>query len=150
MRLDPILARVLRAIAQNRTPGFNFPGYFLELSYDRIAPGEAIASLDTGKHNVDSTGQMHVGALALLADMALASALRGTVGAAARLATVTLQMQLTGAPRTGRLAAKAAFDGFLEGCSGKQGMSRAEIRGGRRLVAHASGTFMVVGGPKAT
>src|SRR5688572_24186333 len=122
MRLDPILARVLRAIAQNRTPGFNFPGYFLELSYDRIAPGEATASLDTGAHNVDASGQMDVGALALLADMALASAMRGTVGASARLATVTLQLQLTGAPRTGRLSAKTAFDGFLENASGRQGM----------------------------
>jgi acyl-coenzyme A thioesterase PaaI-like protein len=150
MRLDPILARVLRAIALNRTPGFNFPGWFLELSYDRVGKDTAVASLEAGAHNVDATGQMDIGALALLADMALASALRGTVGASARLATVTMQLQLTGAPRTGRLTASAAFDGFIEGTKGEQGMSRAEIRSGRRLVGHASGAFMVLGGHKAT
>jgi acyl-coenzyme A thioesterase PaaI-like protein len=150
MRLDPILARVLRAIALNRTPGFNFPGYFLELSYDRVAAGAATASLDTGPHNVDASGQVDIGAFSLLADMALASAMRGTVGASARLATVTLQLQLTGARRTGRLTAAAQFDGFLEGVRGRQGLSRAEVRAGRKLLAHASGTFMVLGGPQAT
>jgi acyl-coenzyme A thioesterase PaaI-like protein len=150
MRLDPILARVLRAIALNRTPGFNFPGWFLELSYDRVSKEAAVASLDTGSHNVDGTGQMDLGAVALLADMALASALRGTVGASARLATVTMQLQLTGAPRNGRLTASAGFEGFLEGARGQQGLSRAEIRSGRKLVAHASGAFMVLGGHKST
>ena len=150
MRLDPILARVLRAIALNRTPGFNFPGWFLELSYDRVGKDTAVASLETGAHDVDATGQMDIGALALLADMALASALRGSVGASARLATVTMQLQLTGVPRTGRITASAAFEGFLEGAKGRQGLSRAEIRSGRKLVAHASGAFMVLGGPRAT
>ena len=148
MRLDPILARVLRAIALNRTPGFNFPGWFLEMSYDRVGKADVVASLDTGAHNVDATGQMDIGALALLADMALASALRGTVGASARLATVTMQLQLTGAPRVGRLTASAAFEGFVEGVKGQQGMSRADVRAGRKLVAHASGAFMLLGGHK--
>jgi acyl-coenzyme A thioesterase PaaI-like protein len=150
MRLDPILARVLRAIALNRTPGFNFPGWFLEMSYDRVAAGAAVASLDTGPHNVDASGQMDIGAFALLADMTLASALRATVGVTTRLATVTLQLQLTGVPRTGRLTASAASEGFLEGARGKQGLSRAEVRAGRKLVAHASGAFMVLGVQKAT
>ena len=141
---------MLRAIALSRTPGFNFPGWFMELSYDRVSKDAATASLDTGAHNEDGSGQMDLGALALLADMALASALRGTVGASARLATVTMQLQLTGAPRTGRLTASAAFEGFLEGARGRQGLSRAEIRSGRKLVAHASGAFMVLGGHKAT
>lgn len=150
MRLDPVLARVLRAIALNRTPGFNFPGYFLEMSYDRVGPGVAAASLDPGPHNVDASGQMDIGAVSLLADMTLASAMRGTVGVSARLATVTLQLQLTGAPRKGRLSASASFDGFIDGARGRQGLSRAEIRAGRKLVGHASGAFMVLGGPRAT
>jgi acyl-coenzyme A thioesterase PaaI-like protein len=150
MRLDPILARVLRAIALNRTPGFNFPGYFLEMSYDRVAPGVATASIETGRHNEDGSGQMDIGAVSLLADMALSSAMRSTVGVSARLATVTMQLQLTGARRTGRLTAAASFDGFLEGARGRQGLSRAELRAGRKLIGHASGAFMVLGGPRAT
>jgi acyl-coenzyme A thioesterase PaaI-like protein len=115
-----------------------------------VAPGAAAASIDTGPHNVDGSGQADVGAIALLADMALASAMRSTVGVSARLATVTLQLQLTGARRAGRLTASATFDGFLEGARGRQGLSRAELRAGRRRVGHASGTFMVLGGPRAT
>ncbi|HEX5128752.1 MAG TPA: hypothetical protein VFV90_03345 [Usitatibacter sp.] len=144
MRLDPVLARVLRAIELNRTPGFNFPGWFLEMSYERVTKDSAVASLDAGTHNVDASGQMELGAVALLADMTLASALRGSVGVTARLATVTMQLQLTGAPRTGRLTASAAFEGFVEGARGKQGLSRGEVRAGRKLVAHASGAFMVL------
>lgn len=148
--MDPILARVLRAIGLNRTPGFNFPGYFLELSYDRVAARRAVASLETGPHNTDASGEMGIGPLALLADMALASSLRAAVGASARLATVAMHVQLTGAPRVGRLTAESSFDGFLAGPQGRQGLARAGIRGGRKLVATASGTFMVIGRPDAT
>lgn len=150
MRLDPILARVLRAIALNRTPGFNFPGYFLELSYDRVAAGAASASLDAGPHNTDASGQVDIGAVALLADMSLASAMRGEVGVSARLATVTMELHMTGARRTGRLHAASSFDGFVNGVRGRQGASRVEIRSARKLVAHGSGTFMVLGGRDAT
>lgn len=93
---------------------------------------------------------MELGALALLADMTLAAALRGTVGASARLATVTLDLRLTGAPRTGRLRARSSFDGFVEDVRGRQGLARVEIRAARRLVAHGAASFMVLGGPAAT
>ena len=150
MRLDPILARVLRAIALNRTPGFNFPGYFLELSYDRVDESAAVATLDTGRQSADASGQMAIGPLALLADMTLATALRAQVGAGARIATVSMSLQLTGARREGRLRARSAFDGFVQGVQGKQGMSRVEIRSGKKVVCLGSGTFMMIGGPKAT
>jgi acyl-coenzyme A thioesterase PaaI-like protein len=150
LRLDPILARVLRAVALNRTPGFNFPGYFLDVSYDRAAAGKAVVTLDTGPHNVDASGEMGIGAFAVLADMALASCLRSEVGITARLATVAMQLQLTGVRREGRLTARSSFDGFLQGLSGRQGASRVEIHAGKKMVAHGSGTFMAIGGPKAT
>ena len=150
MRLDPVLARVLRAIALNRTPGFNFPGYFLELSYDRVEESAVVATLDTGPHSADASGQMSIGPLALLADMALATSLRAHVGAGARIATVSMHLQLTGARREGRLRAKSQFDGFVEGVQGKQGMSRVEIRGGKKPVCLGTATFMVIGGPNAT
>jgi len=108
-------ARTLRAIALQRTPGFNFPGHFLELAFDDVGSGFARLSLDAGDWNTDRDGQMNLGPLALLADIALATSVRGAVGAGARLATVTLNVQLTGAPRTGRLEASAHFDGFVAG-----------------------------------
>src|SRR5690349_10626532 len=108
---DPV-ALTLRALALARTPGFNFPGHFLRLAFDRVAAGRTRLSLDTGPHCADADGQMDLGPFALLADIALASSLRSEVGAGSRLATVSLSIQLTGAPRVGRLAATARLDGF--------------------------------------
>lgn len=145
-----ILARVRRAIALNRTPGFNFPGHFLELSYERVSRGRAAAALETGEHNADADGQMSLGPFALLADMALASSMRAEVGARARTATVAMSLQFTGAPRTGRITARAGFDGFVDGVPERHGLTRVELRSGRSLVATGSGTFIVLGPPDAT
>ena len=141
---------MLRALALSRTPGFNFPGHFLRLSYDRVATERSRASLDNGAHCADADGQMSIGPLALLADMALAASFRGAVGPAARVATVSMSLQLTGAPRVGRLVADSWLDGFVAGAAEKQGLARVEIRSGRTAVATGSGTFMVIGKPNAT
>src|SRR4051812_4285443 len=109
---DPI-ARVLRAIALSRTPGFNFPGHFLRLAYEIVSKNESRLALDAGPHCTDADGQVNIGPLALLADMALAASFRGAVGATARVATVSMGIDLTGAPRTGRLVAVGKFDGFV-------------------------------------
>lgn len=146
---DPLVERVLGAIALNRTPGFNLPGYFLDISYDRVAKSRAVAALDAGPHSADADGQLNIGPLALLADMTLASCLRASVGPSARLATVSMNLQLTGAPRKGRVVAEASFDGFVARGAEQQGLSRVEIRSGKKLVATGSGAFMVLGA-KAT
>ena len=140
---------MLAAIAANRTPGFNFPGHFLELSYERVARGEALVSLEAGAHCADADGQVNVGALALLADMALASSMRSAVGASARLATVSMSLQFTGAPRVGTLRAEARLDGFLADVPEKQGLARVEVRSGRTLVCSGSGAFMLLPQPTA-
>jgi acyl-coenzyme A thioesterase PaaI-like protein len=149
MGSDPIFL-VLRALALSRTPGFNFPGHFLKLSYDRVSPERSRASLDTTACCADPDGQMNIGPLALLADMALAASFRGAVGASARVATVSMSLQLTGAQRTGRLVADSWLDGFVEGAAEKQGLARVEIRSGRKLVCTGHGAFMVIGKPNAT
>ena len=146
---DTIIRRVLAAIAANRAPGFNFPGHFLELSYERVARGRALVAMGVGPHCADADGQVNVGALALLADMALASSMRSAVGASARLATVSMTLQFTGERRVGTLKADAALDGFLAGAAEKQGLARVEVRSGRKLVCTGSGTFMLLPQPTA-
>src|SRR4051812_19610774 len=90
---DPV-SLALRALALNRTPGFNFPGHFLRLAYERVAADDAHVTLDTAPQCADRDGQMDVGPFALLADMALAASFRGAVGAGARVATVSMGLQL--------------------------------------------------------
>ena len=49
---ERIRRRVLRAIALNRTPGFHFPGNFIDLSFDRVARSESTrVSYETGDQN---------------------------------------------------------------------------------------------------
>lgn len=146
---DP-LRLVLRAAALNRTPGFNFPGHFLALAYERVDPERSVVTLDTGPHCEDRDGQMNIGPLALLADMGLAACFRGAVGPSARVATVAMSLQFTGAPRVGRLVATAGLDGFVLHTPERQGLARVEIRSGTELVCSGSGAFMVIGKPDAT
>lgn len=136
---------MLRAIALHRTPGFNFPGHFLDLSYDKVTRDGARLSLVTGPHCADADGQMNIGAVALLADMALASSLRDAVGASARLATVSMSLQFSGAPRLGTIRADASFDGFVAGTSEHQGLARVRVTSGRKVVCTGSGAFMLLG-----
>lgn len=146
---DTIFRRVLAAIAANRTPGFNFPGHFLELSYERVARGRSLVSMEAGAHCTDARGQVNIGALALLADMALASSMRSAVGTSARLATVSMSLQFTGEEHAGTLKADARLDGFLAGATGRQGIARVEVRGGGKLACSGSGTFMQLSHPTA-
>lgn len=146
---DPI-ASVLRAIALSRTPGFNFPGHYLRLAYEDAKENEARLALDATPLSTGADGQMSLGPLALLADMALAASFRGAVGATARVATVSMGLQLTGAPRKGRLVATAHLDGLLERSREQQGLARVEVRSDDKLVATGHGAFIRIGTANAT
>ncbi len=148
--LPPELAQVLKGLALNRTPGWNFPGNFLELSFDEIGPDAARLSIEPGPHCLDGDGQMSLGAIGVLADIGMAAAMRHRVGMATRMATVAMSVQFTGAPRTGRLEARGRFDGFVQGAAGRQGLGRAEIHGDAGLVCTTTGTFMALGNRDVT
>jgi acyl-coenzyme A thioesterase PaaI-like protein len=147
---EPELRQVLKGLALNRQPGWNFPGNFLELSFDEVGPDTARLTLAPGPHCMDADGQMDLGALGVLADIGMAATMRQQVGLATRMATVAMHLQLTGAPRIGPLQALGSFDGFVTGLAGQQGLARAEIRSHDQLVGIASGTFMALGNREGT
>jgi acyl-coenzyme A thioesterase PaaI-like protein len=146
----PELRQVLLGLALNRTPGWNFPGNFLDLSFDEIGADAARLSLEPGPHCIDAGGEVSLGALGVLADIGLAAGMRHQVGLDTRMATVNMALQLTGAPRVGRLESFGRFDGFIDAASGRQGLARSEIRAGGRLIATATGTFMALGNREGT
>lgn len=139
--------RVLRGLALNREPGFHFAGNFLGVSFDAITPAESRVSLEPGPHCKESDGQVNLGAVALLADIALAGAIRGHLTPEQRLATVSMHLQFTGAPLRGHLEATGYFEGFLAGGSGRQGLSRVAVMSGGRKVLYGSGAFMALDPP---
>lgn len=137
-----IRERVLRAIALNREPGFHFVGNFAEVSFERTASEESGVTLEAGPHCVDPDGQVNLGLVAMLADMALAASIRANVHPGTRLATVSLSLQFTGARLEGPLEAVAEFQGFLGTGETRQGLARARLHGAGGAVAIAQGAFV--------
>jgi len=134
--------RLLRAIALNREPGFHFIGNFAEVSFERTASEESRVTLAAGPHCVDPDGQVNLGLVAMLADMALAASIRANVHPGTRLATVSMSLQFTGARLEGPLESVAEFQGFLGAGDTRQGLSRARLYGPGGAVAIAQGAFV--------
>jgi acyl-coenzyme A thioesterase PaaI-like protein len=145
---DRIRSRVLRGLALNRTPGFHFPGNFLDVSFDRFSRKGVRLSLDPGPWSADETGQTDLGALAILADLALGASIRARLSRETRVATVSLSLQFTGAPRRGRLAARGEFQGFFEHSAGRLGLSRVSVAGRAGQICYGTGSFMALAPPK--
>lgn len=146
-RRDAIRRRVLRGIALNRTPGLHFPGNFLDISFDQVDRNRSRLSFDPGPWCTGADGQADFAALALLADLALAACVRARLRRDARLATVSLHLQFTGAPRRGRLSAAGEFQEFFHAGAGRLGMSRVSIAGRDGAVCYGTGSFMALDPP---
>lgn len=138
---------MLRAIAANREPGFHFAGNLLELSFDKVEPGDTRLSLDVAPHIADADGQLNIGALAMLADFALAGSMRATLEPHQRLATVSMTLEFTAAPRTGRLDALGTFAGFVREGKGRVGKTEVRIANEHGIVCVGTGAFMALDPP---
>jgi acyl-coenzyme A thioesterase PaaI-like protein len=80
----------------------------------------------------------------MLADMGLATGIRFGLEKTTRLATVSISLQLTGAPRLGRATASSKSQGFIQGASAQQGLSQARITAGGELLCIGHGAFMIL------
>ncbi len=147
-REESIRKAVLRGIALNRTPGLHFPGNLLGVSFERVSSEDSLLTLEPDPHCIDADGQMNFGALALLADIALAGTIRAMLERTTRLGTVSLSLQFSGAPWAGRLTATARSDGFFRRGAGRLGVSRATLSNSEGIVCTGTGTFMVLTPPK--
>jgi len=112
--VDAIRSRALVALSNNRTPGYNFPGYFLDLQCLRYDTGGVVFDMDTGAHNANADGTTHIAAVTCLVDMALAQAARTFVDPNVRTATMALHLRFLGGEARGRLSAEAHSTGFSE------------------------------------
>ena len=142
-----IRARVLRAIAGNRIAGLHFPGHFLAIEWREVASGIARLSLVDGPHCRDANGTVNIVALGILVDNALAASARAGTPPGARLGTIHLQLQLTGAPVTGDLSAESRLLGRTEGATLRQSMSAATFLANGKSICHASGEFVLLDAP---
>lgn len=144
---ERIRAQVLRAIAANREPGFHFAGNLLDVSFDKVEPQDTRLSLDVAPHLADADGQLNIGALAMLADFGLAGCMRATLEPHQRLATVSMTLEFTALPRTGRLEARSGFAGFVRQGRGRVGKAEVRIANGSGIVCVGTGAFMALDPP---
>ena len=98
-------------------------------------------------HIADADGQINIGALALLTDFALAATIRATHASHQRLATVSINMELTAAPRTSRLHAVSHFRGFAREGRGPIGKSDVLVFQDKTPVCIGTGAFMALDPP---
>ena len=141
--------RILRGLALNRAPGFHFAGNFLEISYDRVAADDTRISLEPGPHCEDAAGRVSLGAVAMVADIALAASIRAAIGSdSTRLATVSMHLQFTGAPLAGRIEARGECEGFIAGAASRQGLARFTMDAGGSRACFGTGAFMALAPPK--
>lgn len=140
--------RVLRGIALNRVPGLHFPGNFLDISFDRMTRRGVRLSFVPGPWCADAAGEADLGALAILADLAIGASIRAQLTREARVATVSFALQFTGAPRRGRLVARGEFQGFFRESRGRLGVSRVSVSGDAGQVCFGTGGFMALNPPK--
>jgi len=136
-----IRARVLRAIAANRTAGFHFAGHFLDVQWPVVAADRAVITLADGPHVRDGQGAVDRTALVLLADLVVGTAARLGVVAGARLATVHLHLQFTGVPARGDLVAEAFPRGPGAGTGASSWLGAGTIGASGRTVCYADGEF---------
>lgn len=140
MSHERIRRRVLRAIALNRTPGYHFPGNFIDLSFDRVQ------SADT-RLSYQNDDPADIGSLAVLADFALGTSIRADLDPATRLATVSMTLELAAMPRAGLVSAASRCHGFVGEGDGRIGRARVVLEDAGGELGYGSGAFMVLKPP---
>ena len=139
--------RVLTALALNRTPGFTFAGNFLGVRFGERLPQGSLVEMDQGLHCDDGTGQADTSAICLLADVAMATAVRAQLAPEQRLATVSMHLQFTGLPFSGALESVGELAQIIDGADSRQGLCRVTLHAGGLPALFGTGAFMVMNPP---
>lgn len=145
--IETIRTRVLTALAENRAPGFHFPGHLLAITWPRFGDDELDEVMPDGPQARNVDGSVNLAAFCVQLDTALATASRLKIERGARQATVHLHAQFTGAPLRGELRAHAWMLGYTSGAAVRESMTKATIYAGAVPVCHASATFVVLPPP---
>ncbi len=143
--MRPELVAVLAGLARNRTPGWNFPANFLDLSFDAFGAEQATVSIVPGPHCIDLDGNTHLAAACLLADIGMGAAMRRQFGLATRMGTVSMTLQFTRAFGAGLLESRGIRDATIGSEPIRQGLARAELYANGAQVLTASGSFISLG-----
>lgn len=141
---DGLRARLLTALAVNRTARLNFPGMFMRLAGERRGEHGLDLTYDDGAWARNGAGEVPYAVLGVLLDVALGGATRLATGSGHRPATVQLAARFTGEPVAGAPVAHAKFTGYTRDSAVKHALAEATLTAGGAAVAHASGCFVML------
>lgn len=139
--------RTLVALALDRTPGFNYSGNFLGVRFPVKTSARVHVEMDQGPFCEDERGLVDIGAVSLMADVAMGSVVRANLAPEQRLATVSLTLQFTGAPLVGPVAGVGEFENFIDGVDSRQGLCRCTVMANGLPALFGSGAFMMMNPP---
>lgn len=134
----------------HRTPGWHLPAHLLELTYDRIEANGASVGMPVGAHCLDRHGDVHRAAIMVLADVAMAGALRGRLGSTARLATVNARLDFASTGPAQSLQAVANCRLEILGGAVPLCVCSVDILCGAERVGSGEATFAVLDNRRAT
>jgi len=142
-----IRTRVLETIADNRVPGYHFPGHLLDLECRRFERAGVQFHMPAGAHCVEPDGTLNVSAVTVLADMSLASCNRIFLPPAVRTATLSVHLSFTGVPARGDLVCEARSEGFSPRTTMAQARCGGRVLAGDETVCHLAGAWVAPPAP---
>ncbi|MFC4055495.1 acyl-CoA thioesterase domain-containing protein [Actinomadura syzygii] len=142
---EAVVRRALAAVAATRVRGLHPIGHLAGITgRPSRAPGRSRLTMNAPPGTDGRTGRVSLVGLDVFADLVLAAAIRSHIGPGARLGTVSLSVQHLHAPVSGEIVGEASAEPPVDGFAA----SRAVLRAGDRVVAHAQGSFMVLPTPE--
>lgn len=142
-----IRERVLCALEAIRTPGFHFPGYFLDIHWPEVTPDRSRLLMPDGPHLQNAAGEVDLLAICVLADVAVGTAARAADRTTERLSTIHLQLQFTGAARRGDIGAEARLLGSAQGTALQQRFAAATLLARDMPIGYVTGEFVALETP---
>ena len=140
---EGIRERLLHALALNRGARLNFPGVFMGLYGRQVGSDGIELEFDDGPLFRDAAGEVSWPALCVLLDVALGSVTRLKAGPTMRPATVHLIVQMTGESTREHLVTHARMVSQCTDAAVVQAITGATVTSGGKVVAHATGTFVM-------
>ncbi|WP_293189562.1 acyl-CoA thioesterase domain-containing protein [Ottowia sp.] len=135
---------MLQALNANRVPGWQFPAHYLGLAFGRLEGHHAEVVMRAGPHCIDANGAVSLEALGVLADVAMAGAVRSQMGPTARVATVSIRLSLGILPGEGDLHAAAELKLSYPGPAMQMTAASLSVVANGKLCCTGEGTFAVL------
>lgn len=141
---DPRLLRVLKALRLHRRPGWQFPGHYLGLSFGAMSTEGTVMSMPSGPHLCDEAGRVSCTALSVLADVAMAGAVRELADPSKRMATLSLHLSFIDRQHAGDLVARTVQRTPTPASTPFAALTSLTLHAGDRLCCSGEASFIVL------